>query len=153
MAWCRQATIHYLGQPWPTPMSPCGVTWPQLVNRIWCWLVLIITIQVMVVPQICMMTSSNGKNFLRYWSFVWKIHRSPVNSPHKGQWRRALMFSFICAWINCWPNNREAGDSRHHRAHYDVIVMDSRVRLQSLYLGLPFRWNWHPFRINYFRET
>ena len=24
------------------------------------------------------------------------IHRSPVNSPHKGQWRGALMFSLIC---------------------------------------------------------
>ena len=53
----------------------------------------------------------------RYWPFVRGIH--PVNSPHKGQWRGALMFSLICAWIN----NREAGDLRHHRAHYDVIVM------------------------------
>ena len=25
---------------------------------------------------------------------------SPVNSPHKGQWRGALIFSLICAWIN-----------------------------------------------------
>ena len=25
---------------------------------------------------------------------------SPVNSPHKGQWRGALVFSFICPWIN-----------------------------------------------------
>ena len=24
---------------------------------------------------------------------------SPVNSPHKGQWRGALMFSLICVWI------------------------------------------------------
>ena len=27
------------------------------------------------------------------------IHRSPANSPHKGQWRGALVFSEICAWI------------------------------------------------------
>ena len=47
----------------------------------------------------------------------------PVNSPHKGQWRGALMFSLICAWINDWVNNREAGDFRHHRGHYDVIVL------------------------------
>ena len=33
-----------------------------------------------------------------YWSFVWGIHRSPVNSPHKGQWLGALIFVFICAW-------------------------------------------------------
>ena len=40
------------------------------------------------------------KHFPCYWPFVWGIHRSPVNSPHKGQWRGALMFSLICAWIN-----------------------------------------------------
>ena len=33
------------------------------------------------------------------------------------------MFSLICAWINGWVNNREAGALRRHRAHYDVIVM------------------------------
>ena len=27
------------------------------------------------------------------------------------------------AWINGWVNNREAGDLRRYRAHYDVIVM------------------------------
>ena len=65
------------------------------------------------------MTSS----FPRYWPFVRGIHRSPVNFPHKGQWRGVLMFSLICAWINDWVNNREAGDLRRHRAHYDVTVM------------------------------
>ena len=46
-------------------------------------------------------------------------------SPHKGQWRRALMFYLICIWINGWVNNSEAGDLRHQHAHYDVIVMRS----------------------------
>ena len=57
----------------------------------------------------------------RNWPFVRGIHRWPVNSPHKGQWRRALTFSLI--WINCWVNNREAGDLRRHRVHYDISVM------------------------------
>ena len=48
---------------------------------------------------------------------------SPVNSPHKGQWRGALMFPLICVGINGWINNREAGDLRRHCAHYDVSVM------------------------------
>ena len=52
------------------------------------------------------------KHIPRYWPFMRGIHRSPVNSPHKGQWRRALMFSLICAWTNGWPNNRDAGDLR-----------------------------------------
>ena len=64
------------------------------------------------------------KHFPRYCPFVRGIHRSLVNSPHKGQWRRALMFSLICVWINGWVNNREAGDLRRHRAHCDVIVMN-----------------------------
>ena len=63
------------------------------------------------------------KHFPRYWPFVRGIRWSPVNSPHKGQWRGALMFSFICAWINGWVNNREAGGLRRHRARYDVTVM------------------------------
>ena len=41
-------------------------------------------------------------NFPRYWPFVRGIHRSPVNSPHKGQWRGALTFSLICPWTNGW---------------------------------------------------
>ena len=30
------------------------------------------------------------KHFPRYWPFVRGIHRSPVKSPHKGQWRGVL---------------------------------------------------------------
>ena len=37
------------------------------------------------------------KHFPRHWPFVRGIHRSPVTSPHKGQWRGALVFSLICA--------------------------------------------------------
>ena len=55
-----------------------------------------------------MMTSSNGNIFRVTGPLCGGIHRSPVNSLHQGQWRRALMFSLICAW-----------------AHYDVIVINS----------------------------
>ena len=34
------------------------------------------------------------KHFPRYWPFVRGIHRFPVNSPHKDQWREALVFFF-----------------------------------------------------------
>ena len=49
------------------------------------------------------------KYFPRYWPFVRGIHRSPVNSPHKGQWRGALMF--FLSYL------------RRIRAHYTVTVM------------------------------
>ena len=52
----------------------------------------------------------------------------PVDSPHKGQWRGALMFSLICVWINGWVNNGEAGDLRRYRVHYDVSVLPFTYR-------------------------
>ena len=55
------------------------------------------------------------KHFPRYWPFVQGIHRPPVNSPHKWTVTRkmfSLVFSLICAWINCRVNNGEAGDLR-----------------------------------------
>ena len=71
-------------------------------------------------------------HFPRYWPFVRGIHWSPANSRHKGQWRVALMFAFICVWINGGVNNREAGDLRHYRAHYDVSVMATVSPIQHV---------------------
>ena len=65
------------------------------------------------------MMSSNGDIF----RVTGPLCGSLVNSPHKSRWRRALVFSLICAWINGWVNNREAGDLRCHHAYYDVTVM------------------------------
>ena len=72
------------------------------------------------------------KHFPRYWPFVRRIHRSPANSPHKGQWRGALMFTLICARIDGWVNNREAGDLRRYRPHYNVIVMTQTLSFMNV---------------------
>ena len=71
------------------------------------------------------------KHFPRYWPFVRGIHRSPVNSTYKGQWYGALMFSLICAWTNRWVKNRDVGDLRRYRAHYDVTVMSKSSNIIS----------------------
>ena len=103
------------------------------------------------------------KHFPCYWPFVRGIHRSPVNSPHKGQWRGALMFSLICARINGWVNNREAGDLRRHRGHYDVTVMSRycvcmctlmlpslrHLQLQTLSTESISSTPWFPFQRSY----
>ena len=73
------------------------------------------------------------KHFPHCWPFVWGIHQSQVNSLHQGQWCGALMFSLICASINGWINNHEAGDLRHHRSRHDFTVM--------------FSWWWYCFII------
>ena len=54
------------------------------------------------------------ETFLRYWPFVEGIHRSPLDSLTKAS---------DGARTNGWANNRDAGDLRRHRAHYDVTVM------------------------------
>ena len=72
------------------------------------------------------------KHFPHYWPFVRGIHRSLVNSPNKGQWHWALMFSFICAWTNYWVNNWDDGDLRCHRAHNVVTVMYPQKILNCL---------------------
>ena len=72
---------------------------------------------------IAMMTSSNGDIFRVTGPFSRGIHRSPVNSPHKGQSPGASMFSLICTWTNSWVNHRDTGDLRRHRVNYDITII------------------------------
>ena len=78
-----------------------------------------------------MMTSSKGNIF----RVTGPLCREFTGPRHKGQWRGALMFSLICARINSWVNNGEAGDLRRYRAHYGVIVMLKNIALSCLYLS------------------
>ena len=92
------------------------------------------------------------KHFPCYWPFVWGIQWSLVNSPRKGRWHGALMFSLFGAWINGWVNNWDAGDLRRCCAHFDITVMDLRhLRIKNwlniyIYLYLCKRnsawWGW-----------
>ena len=71
----------------------------------------------------CMMTSSNG-NIFRVSGHLCGEFTGPRWIPRtKASDAELLMFSLICVWINNWVNNREAGDLRRYRGHYDVIVM------------------------------
>ena len=83
-----------------------------------------------VCPVVSMMASSNGNFFPRYWPFLRGIHRSPVESPHKGQWRGILVFSLICAWKTVEQTTETPMISG---AHYDVTVMD---RLTGPLMGI-----------------
>ena len=55
------------------------------------------------------------------------VGNSPVSGefPAQSQWRGALKFSLICAWINGWINNRKAGNLRRRRTHYEIIIMNA----------------------------
>ena len=74
--------------------------------------------------RLCPKSSWAYWGFQRHdWPFVRGIHRSPVDSPHKGQWSGALMSSLIPAWTNGGVNHRDAGELKRNRAHYDVTVI------------------------------
>ena len=84
-------------------------------------------------------TSSNGNIFCvtgPLWGEFTADWWIPLTKGQcKGQWRGPLVFSLICAWINGWVNNREAGDLRHHRAHCDIIVMPIRTPERFAYIS------------------
>ena len=51
---------------------------------------------------------------------------SPVTGEFPAQWPVTQSFDVffnLCLEKNGWVNNPDAGDFRHHRTHYDVIVM------------------------------
>ena len=70
------------------------------------------------------MTSSNG-NIFHVNGLLWG--ESLVDSPQKGQWCGALMFSLICTQTSSWANNQTITDFRCHHAHYDITVMSCPV--------------------------
>ena len=74
-----------------------------------------------------MMTPSDG-NIFRFTGPLWGEstgHRWITLT--KASDTKLWCFLWSAPWINDWVNNREAGDLRRHRAHYDVIVMNLKI--------------------------
>ena len=132
----------YLPTKYTTYFTLTGKTLCALCKNSWTWYIIVyntavemmehtdnlmqkIHKSIVLTMELCLFHDDimKWKHILCYWSFVWGINWSPVNSPHKGQWHRTLMFSLICTWTNVCANNRDASDLRHHRAHYDVTIM------------------------------
>ena len=80
--------------------------------------------------------------FSRYWSFVRRIPRSPVDSPHRGQWRGVLMVSSMFAWTYGWVNSRDAHDDvikwRHFPCYWPFVSGNHRSLVDS-----PYKGQWH----------
>ena len=72
------------------------------------------------------------KYFPRYWPFVRGNHRPSLDSPHKGQWRGALVFSLMCAW-----KKRLSKDSRRR-----LFQMPSRSLWRRCNDVLTFDWKY-----------
>ena len=104
------------------PRNPCA---QNLVNQLDKWN-----------AHIHMMTSLNGTISVWLALYMRGIHRSPVDSSHKGQWHGALMLPLISAWTRGWADNRDAGDLRRHCAHYDVTIIHLNTFLKRICSGI-----------------
>ena len=75
------------------------------------------------------MTSSNG-NFFRVTDHLCREFTGPQWITHtKASDAELWCFLWSAPWINGWLCNREAGDVRCNRAHYDVTVMWKKPRV------------------------
>ena len=106
-----------------------------------------ITILLKLIPHTPMANESMCCSYNHYRHGSWWRHQMATfstllaicagNSPLTGEFpaqrpvTRALMFSLICAWIDGWVNNGEAGDLRRHRTYYDVTVMMEKLGTPS----------------------
>ena len=111
MVCCLTASAHSV---------PCGVARPRWVDEQSVWKTNSLVRH--IIWSLIHDDVINWKHFPRYWPFVRGIHRSPVNSPHKGQWRGALML-FLFALNKRLSKQSRGWWLRRHRAHYDIIVM------------------------------
>ena len=73
--------------------------------------------------QDSIMTSSNG-NIFRVTGPLCGEFTGPGEFPTQRPVTRSFDVFFDLRLNNGWVNNREAGDLRRHRGHYDVIVME-----------------------------
>ena len=74
------------------------------------------------------------KYFPLYWPFVRGIHRSSVNSAHKGQWRGALMYPLIC--LNTLLSKQSWGwwfetPSRSLWRHRNETLLEQKVSMAN----------------------
>ena len=87
------------------------------------------------VALICLFWRKSKQNIWVYGPIIWWRHQME-NFPHNSPFVRGIhrshtkasdtelwCFLLICVWINSWVKNREAGDLRRHRGHYDANVM------------------------------
>ena len=93
--------------------------------------------------KVIIMMPSNRNFFPHYWPFVWGIHRSPVNSPHKSQWHGA--FSDVCFDLSLnkqsggWWFEEPSRSFWHHCNDWKVPQPPSQHSISIYMMGV------HPF--------
>ena len=78
----------------------------------------------------------------QYIHYIAEALRGNTSHFPMDQWCGALMFSLTCVCINSWLNNREAGDLRRYRAHYDGTVMHFADMWPLSYISIRVMISW-----------
>ena len=127
---CKQSSRWWFEKPSRSLWRRCDALSPPfqiyLIKKHWCSSQTRFVLRLILAG--CAMSNNHHKGILSWWrhqmeSFAAWLTLCAGNSRvtnefhHKGQWLWALKFSLICAWINDWVNNREAGYFRRRRAH------------------------------------
>ena len=84
----------------------------------------------------------------RYWPFLRGIHQSPMSSPHKGQWRGALMLFYLRpnkrlskqSW-GCWFETSLGSLWRHSNINNVCIAITNCYALTQVLLWCSFHNN------------
>ena len=87
-------TFNYTMSPGMEQQRRCILIWwkQKRIKELWMSAVEPLWWHVNISSGNCLVPPGNKpwKHFPRYWPFVRGIHRSPLNSPHKGQWGGAF---------------------------------------------------------------
>ena len=82
-----------------------------------------VTVVSWVHPRSTLHDDSSNKNVFRVTGYLCGEFTGPGELPAQRPVTRSFDVFFDLCLNNGWVKNREAGDLRRHRAHYDVIVM------------------------------
>ena len=99
------------------------------LNTIW-HMILTSSVIILYIYILTFSIKTSNKDVFCVTGPLWVESTGQRRIPLRGKGCGTSMFSLICAWTNGWANNRDAGDLRWHRAHYDVSVMLTETLLQ-----------------------
>ena len=106
MAWCRQATSHYLSQCWPRYLSPYGVTRPEWVK----WLCLRQVMEMQLHCFLVLLSTVTTRMGLFSLALIHLNEMSEVNSlrPCGTTWQHrcgsmlVLIMTYCLTALNCY---------------------------------------------------
>ena len=124
MAWCRQATSHYLSQCWPRPLSPYDVTGPQWVKKM---VELVTFIMVYTINLV-----ADNKENIKYQHkcpFV-KIFGLPLHRISNAK-SVSMPWGYYVLPIKSWCNHKQAADYYLAKELHNRVIIECNVMATS----------------------